>query len=376
MVVGPINSMTAQNMKRWISHKQVFDSPDWTFLLVVFLLSVFLFLVLHKTYIRGVFDLTNWPQRNGQLTEQFATQLSLGKSDNKKLAVQQQRILYPTLVYIAALGAPAFVPALLVFANYIGLCVMSWLGGLYAQSLKRHAVWGVLIPLYPGFLTSLRSYSPEILEICFLLGSLLCLRRSRNVLATVLLSLAVLTKESALLMAVAAAGVFVFERHQSKKTIRWFYFTVPITIFALWQAKLFTVWGSLPLRNNQREIGAPLVGFVRLLKAAVVGTDTSLFTIVLPIGLAALFVFAVIQMQVTELQLHEKVALCLYGCWLFCLNGYIFNVDLNFLGAASEFYLMAITGILLGKFNYRVAIAVGVILLWICYAVSLAGQFL
>ena len=362
-------------MKRWISDKWVFDSPNWTFLIVTVLLSGFLFLVLHKTYIRGVFDLTNWPQGTGKLTEKFATELSLSQTVDKKIGVQQQRILYPTLVYIAAFGSPAFVPALLVFINYICLCLMAWMSGVYAQSLMRHALWGVLIPLYPGFLTSLRSYSPEILEVCFLLGSLLCLRRSRHILATVLLSLAVLTKESALLMVIAAAAVFVFELRRSEKTIRWFYFTIPLTIFAIWEGILFKFRGDLPLRINQHEIGAPLVGFVRLFKAAFAANDASVFTIVPLIALVVLLAVALFEMRTAALLRHEKAALWLYGCWVFCLNGYIFNADLDFLRASSEFYLIAITLVLLGTIHGRIAIARDVVLLWFCYAASLARAF-
>ena len=362
-------------MKRWISDKWVFDSPNWTFLIVTVLLSGLLFPVLHKNYIRGDFVLTNWLQGTGKLTEKFATELSLSQTVDKKMGVQQQRILYPTLVHIAAFGHPFFVPALLVFINYICLCVMAWISGVYAQSLMRHALWGVLIPLYPGFLTSLRTYSPEILEVCFLVGSLLCLRRSRHILATVLLSLAVLAKESALLMVIAAAAVFVFELRRSEKTIRWFYFTMPLTTFAIWEGVLFKFRGDLPLRINQHEIGTPLLGFVRLFKAAFAGNNTSLFTIVPLIALVVLFAVALFEMRTAALQRHEKAALWLYGSWVFCLNGYIFNADLNFLRASSEFYLFAITAVLLGTFYSRIAITLGVVLLWFGYAATLARQF-
>lgn len=359
------------NMKRWLSDKSSFDSPDWTFLIVTILISLFLFFVIHKTWIRGTFDLTNWPQAEGKWTEKFAIERALTPDPNKRMALQQQRVLYPMLVHVVAFGSPVYVPALLIFLNAIGLCVLAWLSGMFAQTINRHALWGLLIPLYPGFLLSVRSYSPEIIEVCFLLGSLLCLRRSKHIIATILLSAAVLTKESALLMVAAAACTYLIEWRRPPRTIKWFYFTIPLVIMAVWEAILFRAWGMLPLALNSHEIGLPLAGFVRLLKSS----GPSMFTIVLLIGLAGLFLFSAIQSRRAPLPLHEKAAFWIYGCWLFCLNGYVFNSELNFLRAASEFYLLAVTIVVLQILHARITIGEGVVLLWFYFAHRLAQPF-
>jgi len=363
-------------MRRWLSFTQAVDSPNWTFLIVTALLSVFLFGVLHKAWMRGAFDLTYWPLADGKLTEQFATQPTLINDADNKLLVQQQRSFYPMLVHVASLGSPVFIPGLLVFVNYLSLCVMGWLSGVYARSLSRHALWGVLTPLYPGFLISLRSYSPEIVEVCLLLGTLLCLRRSKHILATVFLSAAVLTKETALLMAIAAAGLYTFELRSRARTIKWFFFSVPLTIMVVWEGILFTLSGRLPLRINLHEIGLPLVGFVRLLSSSAHAlTGESVFTIVPLMGLASLFIVAALQSREMGLSPIEKASFWLYGCWLFCLNGYVFNPEMTFLKASSEFYLAAVTIVLLGKSYGQVMIGRDVILLWICYAFILLRPF-
>src|SRR5206468_13025460 len=87
--------------------------------------------------------------------------------------LRHQRILYPLLTWILSLGRPSLVPMVLVLINFIALCVMGWIGGAFSQSLKQHALWGVFLPLYPGFLLVLSRDLVEILEVSLLLGSLL-----------------------------------------------------------------------------------------------------------------------------------------------------------------------------------------------------------
>jgi hypothetical protein len=109
----------------------------------------------------------------------------------------------------------------------------------------------------------------------------------------------------------------------------------------------------LPLGMNRHEIGLPLVGFVRLFKSSAQGPSQSVITILLLTALPGLFIFSAIQTRHAALRSHEKAAFWIYGCWLFCLNGYIFNPELNFLRAASEFYLLAVAIVLSGMFYAR-----------------------
>ena len=134
--------------------------------------------------------------------------------------LRHQRIFYPFLAWLLSAGNPALVPMVLIFINFVALCAMGWMGGVYAQTLRQHALWGVFLPLYPGFLFTLSRDLIEILEISLLLGSLLLVRRNKPLAATLLLVFAVLTKETALLVAVAAAIVYVFEWLRGRATER------------------------------------------------------------------------------------------------------------------------------------------------------------
>ncbi len=72
---------------------------------------------------------------------------------------------------------------------------------------SKRADFGVTF--YPGSLLTLTRALVELLEVALLLGSLLLIRRGRPGSATLLLSFAILAKETALLVAVAALLLYV-----------------------------------------------------------------------------------------------------------------------------------------------------------------------
>ena len=117
-----------------------------------------------------------------------------------KPAHRQQRILYPFIVWLISCGHAAYVPFLLIVVNLGALCLIGWFGGVYAQTMKRHALWGLVFSLYPGFILSLARDLTEILEIAMLMGGLLFIRKGRQVFAAIFLTLAVFAKETALLV--------------------------------------------------------------------------------------------------------------------------------------------------------------------------------
>ena len=119
---------------------------------------------------------------------------------------RQQRILYPLVVHLLSFGNHQMVPSLMVLVNFISIAVMGYLGGLYAQQYNRHALFGLVFPIYAGFFLSLSRDLAEVLEVTFVLAALLCLSKRRHLLAAILISLAILSKETALLIAVGRCG--------------------------------------------------------------------------------------------------------------------------------------------------------------------------
>ncbi|HEY6402477.1 MAG TPA: hypothetical protein VI479_13765, partial [Blastocatellia bacterium] len=112
---------------------------------------------------------------------------------------RHQRILYPFMAWALSAGNAYLAPWAMLFINFSALCLLGWLGGIVAQTFKQHALWGLFLPLYPASLLSLKRDLPELLEISLLVGSLLLLHRGKPIRAAILITLAVLAKETALL---------------------------------------------------------------------------------------------------------------------------------------------------------------------------------
>src|SRR5438105_4713537 len=125
---------------------------------------------------------------------------------------RQQRVMYPLLVWLLALGHPTRIPWLLVIINIIGASAMAAFAGAFARKFGLHAMWGVIVPLYPGFVLTFSRDLAEIVAASFAMGAIWTFTSRRNVVAALLLTAAVLTRETTLLLAVALAAAWIIER--------------------------------------------------------------------------------------------------------------------------------------------------------------------
>ena len=163
------------------------------------------------------------------------------------------------------------VPAMMILINYLALCIVGWLGAKYAQALHRRALWGMLFPLYPGFILSLSRNLTEIVESCFLLAGLLFIRKGKPLVAVILLMLAILARESALIMAGAILlSVMVASRYPSEgvrardagQGVKWYFLILPFAGYVIWNLILFYHWQQLPLSGGTRHLGVPFSGMI------------------------------------------------------------------------------------------------------------------
>jgi hypothetical protein len=177
---------------------------------------------------------------------------------------RQQRILYPFVVWLLSFGRPEAVPALMIAANYASLCVLGWLSARLFQSFGYAAIWGVAVVIYPGLLVSLSRDLSEILEACLLVGSLLMIRQARPWAATALLSLAVLTRETAIVVPIAMllAHVALWLRGERQRAVRWYVIAIPLLIMAVWQLTLITIWRDSAQFSTRHHLGLPFGGIV------------------------------------------------------------------------------------------------------------------
>lgn len=217
---------------------------------------------------------------------QFFYRLALAPADLRQTAhgvrldtpLRRQRLGYPTLAWLVSAGTPGLLVWALLLVNILGFGVLGLLGGMAAQEAGRHAVWGLIVPGFPGFIMALARDLSEITAACFVLAGLLALRRQRPLAPGMLFSAAVLTRESTMLVVIAVAAVDVVRRWRKFRHPRavdsdhtgvglaaaaW---ALPTLAFLAWQLALAAATGSAPLLDDTSNLSFP---FAALLPAAV-----------------------------------------------------------------------------------------------------------
>jgi hypothetical protein len=284
---------------------------------------------------------------------------------------RQQRILYPLLASLFSLGAPNLVPWSLIFVNYLGVCVIGWLGGLYAQAVGRHALWGIACALYAGFLLTLSSDLTEIVEVCFILASLVLIRRERQRTAAVLLLLAVLAKETALLVAVGALLSYLVAVWRGTSKQSPLLFVLPVAGYLGWQAWLYRNWMMSLDRAIESNIGFPMAGFVsyfREMASLHAHHHQGLYFVELCLFL--LFMIAVIHAcRKTTETLHVRFSWLLYLLLTLSLTRAVWVED-SFLRALSEVYTLGVIIVLSAPVRLRVVVLSGAVVSCFIFAID------
>ena len=290
-------------------------------------------------------------------------------------AYRQQRIMYPLIVWALSAGRPERVPSVMILVNYLGLCVIAWLGARIAQSVGRHAFWGMAFPFYPGFILTLSRDLTEIVEAGFLLAALLLLGRRRQIAATVCMCLAVLTRESALLVVVAAAVVWCFQTWKGprRERLAWHFFVFPSLAYGLWHLYVTAHFGRLSLRIGRHFFAFPLQGLFGFLRHRVFEfLDASVFVLwffeasfLIALGLAV-----ACSWRSSAVSRHVKVSWLLYAVMFLFLNRFMWCEDWNFLRVLSEFYLLGAMALVASPSTLKVGIFGGCAVVWLAAAIA------
>lgn len=207
---------------------------------------------------------------------QFYFRLSLDPFTDKRTAfgvtldapiVRHQRILLPLFTWLIARGNPETTPLVMMAINLVAIAGCALVGGLMLSGFGVSGWYGLLFSLYPGFAVSGGRFLTEPLALFMILLSLLMLAHRKNFGAAIILSLAVLARETSTL--VVAAGFFtwvsgkVFPNHNYNSfqpTVS--FWAYPTLSFFLWQFWLWNNWSSALLNSeNLAKLGIPLAGF-------------------------------------------------------------------------------------------------------------------
>jgi hypothetical protein len=231
---------------------------------------------------------------------------------------RSQRIGYPLLIHVLSGGNSRAVPWCMLVVNVLALAMIAAI----AATITNGVLTGLTVALYPGFLLTLSRDLVEAVEMCLVLGALWLMLRRRYWAAAVLLTMAVLTKETALLVVIAAA--FTNRRYALP-------FALPVAAWVGWKLFLFR-WWHLPIRFfSGEDFTLPFVGLVRRFRD-VSPTAT--------IEIALLFVFALVvalAFRTSASSSVVKVVWLFYAALLFTLGSEFWWEDWSFLRAATGY---------------------------------------
>ncbi|MGB7050688.1 MAG: hypothetical protein WBG41_03885 [Acidimicrobiales bacterium] len=226
-----------------------------------------------------------------------------------------ERIGYPAIAWLLALGRHSLVPDTLVATNVLALGVLGYGGGLLARESGRHAMWGAVFAGFWGYLWSAGRDLTEITAAAFLLLGLYAYRRQRWVPAGVFLLAASLSKETAAYVVVIIAATRLWEWVSGRRRqplaaadVAW---AVPILGFITWQGVVLAVTGSVPvLSSGNSNLGLPFVGLSHGVHQYLTGLPSraSLIWVGELVVLVALTVVAGLSIRKSSAPVHERWA--------------------------------------------------------------------
>ncbi len=156
-------------------------------------------------------------------------------------AYRYQRLLYPMVARMLALGRPEWVPWALVFINIVSISLSTELVGRVLDSAGLNPVQALILPLWLGQLFSLRADLHE--PLCFLLviAALWWYNQGSLWLSALAMAAAVLTKEAAILFLFSIVWVLLLRRRWLSA---WRYALVVLLPYVVMQLGLYLWLGQ------------------------------------------------------------------------------------------------------------------------------------
>ena len=256
-----------------------------------------------------------------------------------------RRILYPLLGYLLGLGNPVLIPWALVVINILAIAVCTGLTAVYFQSQKQKTIGALAVLAIPGIWMVLFLSTADLLASVFSLGAVVCQQifpphqSKKWWLVPILLALALLTRETSLIIWLAIALTLVQNR-QWRSMVALLLSLIPLT---LWFG--YIRWRQLPGGSGTGNFGWPLVGigekFQSLIQAGPTGNNIyeAYLWLLLLLTLALL-----IWLTLPRRQSNRTLA---YGGWLYgglflVASFYILNYYLNYSRVFLDLFLLTI----------------------------------
>jgi hypothetical protein len=206
---------------------------------------------------------------------QFYYRLALHPLSNERKAYgitidnpsyRAQRVLYPVLVHFLAFGKTSWIPCSMIIVNYLAICGLALSSARLAQRFEMPVFYGLAIPFLPSVLLGFARDLPDPLAISLTVFALLLLHSRRIKLAAFVLTLAVLARETTVVL---AGTIFIHSVWRSRRERSGcsdsFALLLPIATYVLVQWWMFLRWGEFGVVTGRWNLGYPfstLVWFV------------------------------------------------------------------------------------------------------------------
>ena len=300
-------------------------------------------------------------------------------------ALRNARWLYGGLAWLGSGGDPDLVPWALAAINLAAAVAVGGLAGALARDSGRHAGFGLLLALYPGFVYSMSLDTTELLAAAFLLAALLALRRGQWAVAALAFSAAVLTRDTTVVVVVGAAVAAMVQLWTARRrgpttdprpSGPLIASIVPLGVFAGWQLLQRARFGALPLTSSgDNNLSAPLRGLGHELGRSLPPSGgVEAFRLLSLIVLLATVVAAATTIRSSAAPLAEKLAWVPAVLVLVVLNAYLWSAATAFMRAGTEAYLLSGLVLLGSRHRWTSLMVLPVAGLWFLTAVAQVGK--
>ena len=256
---------------------------------------------------------------------------------------RQQRIFYPVLAHILALGRTSWVPWSMILVNYLAVCGLAFSAARFAELFAMPAIYGLAIPFFPGVLLALDRDLPDPLAISLMLFSLYLLHSRRITFAACILALAVLTRETVILL---AAALFVHATWRALwRQTAWtesVLLVIPLATYTVWQLWIFARWGTFgPAAGSRNLDGVPLKSAgILLIQAVQSALAFHPFLVVELLFLGAMTSVAAIVSIRSTVDPGVKLAWLMYVALAAFLSGAVWVEDWAFMRGCAELMVL------------------------------------
>jgi hypothetical protein len=268
--------------------------------------------------------------------------------------VRHQRILLPLFTWIIARGNPETTPFVMMAINLTAIAGCALVGGLMLSGFGVSAWYGLLFALYPGFAVSAGRFLTEPLALFMILSSLLMLVHRKNLMAAVLLSFAVLARETATV--VVAAGFFTWlsgkilqNGNKNNFSPHFSFWLYPTLTFFLWQLWLWNNWSIVLLDgDNISKMGVPLAGFIRAIAGNIanLNPETGFYLIML---LAVVVYQIFICRWIRHFPLLLLISWACYVLLVSCTKTAVWSNSTSFLRLSAELNMLGLLAYVIVK---------------------------